>query len=728
MRHRLSPRPRNRLARLAGYAGFGLVLAAGPLVATAAPLPDNMHIEAVHLDWDGDARTLTAQGDVRVLWDGNWLQAESVRLAPDQHRIEAEGNVRWGGADGRGAAGAVTFDTEARTGLLFDARIDAPDGSRIEGRRIARTAPDRYEVEDGLFTPCSCPEGVRTTWQIEVGKAVVDWRESVRFRHAVFRLWGAPVLWAPAGWLPLTESRTTGLLTPRVGYGRRYGLSLEPGVFVTLGPSADLTLFGRVVSAGGWGGRGELRGRTRTGSHRLGGDVFFEAADADYVRSENRDASARWRIDGRVDEHPWQLFRLQLQLDLLGDRNLDADFAGDLNALTRQAATSRLELSRELDGVGAGIARVAISQSLLNAQNTGSRTPSLRFRGDPWHLPGIPLWLSADMRFDQFSFQDPQLGRAPWDPRGLADGGRRFVAGPRAGLRVDPLPGLHVQSDAGIWFRERERTLHDPATGNRREIADDRWLPWNETRLWYGLQFRAGDARALLRPGVDLLWRGGSTPATTAIEDLDALDPGLWATPTLRAAGELGRLDWDAAYRQPIRRHAGDAWRVLGVRSWEFGLGGAGLGLQTRLLYADGAGPAAGDLFGHWQIVAGQRIELGYARTLTGPAYARGSAWHSALPTAWADDPGQPVRSHDLAAGWRFRFWQFDGALGTRLRLPMAAGDGLQWVERSGSLTWRDRCDCWAITLSAQDLPGDRADRIDLRFDFAVLGGFGTGD
>lgn len=705
--------------RLLGALGAALLLAATP-----AQGEEQVHVEADDLRWDGAGRTLTASGRVRIVDGDHWIEADEARVHPDRHEVEAKGAVRWSGPDGDGRAEAVELNTETRVGRMTAATIQAPDGSRIHGGRIEQLGPGTFRVIDGSFTPCRCPGDRRPTWAIAAGETTVVADEYVIVRRGRFELLGLPVLWLP--WLraPLVDSRTTGLLIPQLGWSVRYGFRVEPGLFVALGRSADLTVRPRWTSLGGWGAGGEARARSRSGQWSLTGDWFREAADAPFLADENRAAGERWQVRARGRDVPWDIARLTLDIDLVSDRTQGADFAGSLEELARRNATSRLELSREDAAIGASFARLAINQGLLDSVGaTGSRLPSLRFLGDPLQLRGIPLTLALDGRFDQFAARDPLAAGRPWEPRTYREEGRRFVVGPTTGLHLDPLPGLQVQAQAGIQYHWRERVLDDSAAvGGRRSFTDEAgWLPWAEGRAWYGLRFRRPGAWLVARPGIDLLWRDAAQEGTAPIEDLDRLRAVRRAAPALRLAGGLGRyVDWDYAHTLPIELGADPA--VAGWRVHEAGLGAGDWSLSQRVVHGDGYGLAALDSRVVWRFQPGNVVELGYARTPTDVPAVDALAIRA---DPFIDDAEVWPGTHDVFANLRYDVWRLWGEVGTRIGLPLG-GEPLRWTERRAALGYRGACQCWSAWLGWRDLPGTGGDRIDLRVDLAVIGGFGT--
>jgi len=103
------------------------------------------------------------------------------------------------------------------------------------------------ELNRAIYTPCDIcadSEAKTPTWSIQADKVVQDReRQLVSYRHAVFRLFGVPVFYAPLFWHPDPQAqRKSGLLTPDISASDRRGFSYEQPYLVVLSDYSDLTL------------------------------------------------------------------------------------------------------------------------------------------------------------------------------------------------------------------------------------------------------------------------------------------------------------------------------------------------------------------------------------------------------------------------------------------------------------------------------------------------------
>lgn len=714
--------PTGKVTQLACIAAamFAAGLAAQPRIATAAPAV----VYAEHVTWNPATRVLEAAGNVELLDGARWVRADFVTVAIEPGIISARGHVTWQALNAQGFADAATMDTRTRTGAFFAAEITGPDGTLIWGRRIEQTGPDSYVIHDGGFTPCACPEQTGApAWKITVARADVTWRKRVRFRHGAFWLRRFPFLYTPAGIAPLTENRQSGILFPGLSYSARNGFGIQPGVFLALGRSADFTVWGEYTTLGGWGLTGEARAASARGTYLGRYEWFDEADDAPFLADEGRSAVRRWQLSLRMREKPADLLRLQLNVELQSDTRTKANLAEDLDDLSQNTTTSQLILSQEWDGIGAAMAQVGVSQRLLTAQASGSRIPSLWLRADPRRFGRLPLWVAADARYDEFFTYDETEGD-PWVPTTYDHQGRRLLLGARMGAEVDPLPGLIADAVAGIYWLNRSRKAQTTALGNNEAampLATTAGVViYTEGGVHWGTVYSGKRHQTTLRPGFTALWVSGHDSGQGPIEDIDVIADQRWLTPGLWAAGSAGtsatRMGWDYALRYPITL-TGPSPDPLGIWIHDVSVHAGPASLQGNI-WQDTVGGYltrwAGSLvLRPWD---GNVVTLSLSRDRGMAPY---TLYDVGRPSPFVDDRLPWMPHTELLLSYNWELWHFFGGLVGRRRLE----DNPGWVERSLTVGYRDSCDCWRIAVHAQDLPRKIADRIELRFELALIGG-----
>lgn len=686
-------------------------------------------IEADQLEWTKLGNVVHALGHVTVVRGDMHLRTTEVTVFADHHQIETTTPVQWRMGNNSGQASAASFNSQNQTGIFYNSEILIDDGTLLWGERIERLAPDEYVIDQGGFTPCACPQqGPYPSWKISVRHAKVHWRENVRFRGGTF--WGRrmPFLYLPAGYVPLPENRQSGLLIPRLAYSRRYGFSVKPGLFVALGDQADITLWSDYTTLGGFGAEAEARAVSARGSYTLGYDWFKEASDAPFLAEEGRGPSIRWALTSQFYEEPAELFRLSGDFRLLSDSRLNSDFADDLQDLSLTTSLSQVHISREYNSIGAAIIRLAASQALLDSSTTGSRAPNLRLWSDALHLQGLPFWLGVRTGYDHFSSYNQARGNL-WNPNAYDQQARRLSAGIAAGGQVDPVPGLNLAGNIGVYSLWRDRTFYtqvstNPYRTSRSTLAiTSVAVAHADASAEYGLRFFNRAGSAALRPGLDTRWSRPTDNGSFAIEDLDSPAWQTWLIPRLYVDGDLAaEALWHYQLRYPIAYAKSP--RPLELWTHDLGLDVVWLSTNVRV-WQNAAAHNIPRIDNYTRVtpIKGHTFGAGFSRAST--TFTQ-TEWDLGRGGAWANDVMPLSGYRELLLTYDWKIWRLFGNITGRRRYPQFAGHPAAWVEQSISLGYHDPCECLRVAAGWTDLPGVIADRLDIRIDFAVLGGVGN--
>jgi LPS-assembly protein len=258
-----SDRPSERIplqwAMLA--AALAVTAAAQPALAQeAVPAPTaeeqdpNVLLEADALINDENARTITAEGDVQVRYQGRTMRADRIVYDLDTGRIRATGNVEIVERDGSPTyAEDVEVDEELTLGVATELQSRfAPQGS-LAARTAIRREDGRSELGQVIYTSCPLCEGDTErppTWTLRARRAVQDPdSQMISYRDAVLEVAGIPVLYAPYFAHPdPTAGPRSGFLVPDLGRNRRLGTFVEIPYYWAISPYQDLTVTPRVHS------------------------------------------------------------------------------------------------------------------------------------------------------------------------------------------------------------------------------------------------------------------------------------------------------------------------------------------------------------------------------------------------------------------------------------------------------------------------------------------------
>ncbi len=207
---------------------------------------ENVLLEADELIDDQEARTITAQGDVQVRYQGRTMRADRLVYNLNTGEIHAIGDVQIQLEDGSVTyAEEIQADEAMNVGAARELRARIGSQGTLAARAALRSGEGESELRNVIYTSCPiCTTGDRPpTWSLRARRAVQD-RETrtISYRGAVLELAGVPVLWLPfiAHPDPSVE-RASGFLTPNVGRNRRLGTFYEQPYYWAISPSQDLT-------------------------------------------------------------------------------------------------------------------------------------------------------------------------------------------------------------------------------------------------------------------------------------------------------------------------------------------------------------------------------------------------------------------------------------------------------------------------------------------------------
>ncbi len=213
--------------------------------SSAAP-SENVLLEADEVLNDDAARTVTAQGDVQVRYQGRTLRADQLVYNLDTGVIRAIGNVQIVLEDGSVTyADAVEADEAMNVGAASELRARLGEGSTLAARAAIRRGAGASELQHVIYTSCPvCETGDQPpTWSLRARRAVQNHdTRTISYEGAVLEVVGIPVLYLPFIAHPdPSVGRASGLLPPNIGRNRRLGTFYEQPYYWAISPSQDLT-------------------------------------------------------------------------------------------------------------------------------------------------------------------------------------------------------------------------------------------------------------------------------------------------------------------------------------------------------------------------------------------------------------------------------------------------------------------------------------------------------
>ena len=294
-------------------------------------------------------RIVRHTGNVDVRYGIYRIQANEITVYEAENKIVAKGSVIFDQGDDQRITGATAvWNYKTKLGTFEDSTgftNQTSDGTVIyfTAERVERVGLKEIVVTKGKFTAC---EEAVPKWSFTADQATITTNDRLRLKNAKFRVKDVPIAIVPFASIPIKEkSRSSGFLTPTVGYSGRKGFRLSNAYYQTLGDSADVTFRGDLYSARGFGYGLDFRSRTNSRS-------FFNAgfyAVQDRVLGHKADAA-----------HPDQ-----------GGSIIYAEgvqyFANGFTAAADVRLTSSLAFRQEFsDGIQQIISPIELSQVFVN--------------------------------------------------------------------------------------------------------------------------------------------------------------------------------------------------------------------------------------------------------------------------------------------------------------------------------------------------------------------------
>lgn len=334
---------------------IGLCLTALPLLLAlpsvaraqhATPTPAQVEAEPViefgadEVVYDTNADVMTAQGQVRMEREGNYLAADRVSWDRKSGRVIAEGNVVIVNPEGDKLVGERIDLTETlRDGTIENLLVVLESGGRIAAVRGSRS-DTQTELVNAVYSACpvttdqGCPKN--PSWKISAARIVQD-RTTGRIRFTGGRL---TILGVTLPLLPVFSigggAQTVGFggaLVPGIRVDSNNGLEINLPYYFRFDRNRDLTITPHLYTGAAPALEARWRHLTSIGAYQVGGFVT-------YGKVPDSDA---------VDPNPESRKGVRGYFEANGRFQLDPYWTvtGSLRAATDKTVTRRYDITRD---------------------------------------------------------------------------------------------------------------------------------------------------------------------------------------------------------------------------------------------------------------------------------------------------------------------------------------------------------------------------------------------
>ncbi|MGE7467799.1 LPS-assembly protein LptD [Bosea sp. NPDC003192] len=250
--------------------------------APAAKPQERMVVDARELVYDKDNNTVSAVGDVQILYQGRTIEADRVVYDRQSKRVVATGNARITESNGTVITGdRFNLTDDFRDGFIDSLRVVNTDKTRFSAPRAERTDGEVFVFDKGIYTACEpCVDQPERPpfWQVRAARIIHKKAEQmIYYEDARLEFAGVPIAYIPFMSGPdATVKRKTGFLAPQFINTSALGYGVGLPYFINLAPNYDLTVTPTYLSRQGLLGQVEWRHRFVNGSYNIRAAGIFQ--------------------------------------------------------------------------------------------------------------------------------------------------------------------------------------------------------------------------------------------------------------------------------------------------------------------------------------------------------------------------------------------------------------------------------------------------------------------
>ncbi len=346
-----------------------LVALLAQLQDTTGPQPVNFLGHHLHYD---------ARAKIVYLTDSSWVQtgdvtltAETVVLWQEPQIVHSHGNFTLVTGKNITRGDSLKYSIKTDRGMAYSSRAFVDKGW-VRGKRIYKMSKTELCLEAGDFTTCENekPHYTFLAYRMRVLRddIAVVW-------PLVFKIGDIPVAVVPFWFFPIKRDRSSGFLTPKVGYHSADGKYFRNVAYYwAINNYLDLTLGTDLLEKRGPRVFANL---VYNRYKSFGGNMLFTYAN------DIRDSTYRWSLDG-VHSQTLLGFDIGAQASFLSDVNYRQDYSEDKTEFLRSESYSYISIFR------------VIGPTAMSA--TADRRDDL-IRGAMYsNLPGVDLVLNTQTK------------------------------------------------------------------------------------------------------------------------------------------------------------------------------------------------------------------------------------------------------------------------------------------------------------------------------------------
>jgi LPS-assembly protein len=217
---------------------------------------EDSSITVLARNWDKSKDRIFAEGDVELHYKDLKLFADQVEVNTETKDVQAVGNVVIQTPDQVISAEKAFYNLDSKEHKLETANGLIQPDLFFQADTIAGKGQNEFQLTKAHVTSCTQPN---PRWNFSCSRANLKRNDYVQMWDSVFRIKNIPIFYLPYFRYPLNRERSTGFLTPLVGYTGVKGFFLSESFYWAISRSMDATANLDFYSNKGFGGGLEYR-------------------------------------------------------------------------------------------------------------------------------------------------------------------------------------------------------------------------------------------------------------------------------------------------------------------------------------------------------------------------------------------------------------------------------------------------------------------------------------
>ena len=285
-----------------------------PAASTAKTAGQTVTFSADQVVYDSDADVVTAQGEVRMARDGNYIAADQVVWERKTDVVRAKGNVVVLTPQGDKLVGEdAVLTNEMHDAAVSNLLVVLENGGRVAARRGSRTG-DVTTLENAVYSPCpvttdsGCPKPA--SWSITAARVIDDpAHERIRFIGGRLQLFGITLPLLPVFNIATGNEGATGWLVPDISLSSKKGFEVAVPYHWQIASNRDLTLTPHLYTGVFPALEAKYRDLNSLGAFQIGGLITYGTIDKiSNATSSRKGIRAYFEANGKLQLDPvWSI-------------------------------------------------------------------------------------------------------------------------------------------------------------------------------------------------------------------------------------------------------------------------------------------------------------------------------------------------------------------------------------------------------------------------------------